>query len=125
MLPLRFPWVWMVPGWVLLATVCIGSLLPSTSLPAIHVEDKILHAGSYFLLMVWFAGLYPRRHHFWIAAVLVALGIALDLAQGRMSTRTFDVLDIAANAGGILLGLLLSLSLLGGWCQRIEQRLFA
>jgi hypothetical protein len=35
------------------------------------------------------------------------------------------LLDVAANAGGIAVGWLVSVSLLEGWCQRIERRLFA
>ena len=35
----------------------------------------------------------------------------------------FDPIDMMANAGGILVGLLVSVSLLAGWCQRVEERL--
>jgi VanZ family protein len=125
MLPLRFPWLWMALGWLLVAGVCAGSLLPGSSMPAFRVGDKLVHAGSYFLLMIWFAGLYERRRHVFIALVLVVLGFALDALQGTVSRRTFDLLDVAANAGGIAVGWLVSVSLLEGWCQRIERRLFA
>lgn len=125
MLPLRYPWFWLVLGWLLVIGVCVGSLLPAQALPAIKLSDKLLHAGSYFLLMLWFAGLYRRKHHPWIAAILLALGIILDVAQANTVTRMFDVRDIAANAAGIIAALLLSLWLLDGWCQRLEHRLFA
>jgi VanZ family protein len=74
--------------------------------------------------MVWFAGLYPRARHLLIAVTLIGLGIALDVAQGGTATRTFDVLDILADTVGVAVGLVLSMVLLGGWCQRVE-RLFA
>lgn len=125
MLPLRFPWLWMALGWLLVAGVCVGSLLPGASMPYIHVEDKLLHAGSYFLLMVWFAGLYEKKRHVFIALVLILLGFALDVLQGSVTRRSFDMLDVAANAAGIVAGLVLSVSLLEGWCQRIERHLFA
>jgi VanZ family protein len=124
-LPLRYPWFWLALGWLLVLGVCFGSLVPGQVLRAVSIGDKILHSGSYFLLMVWFAGLYPRSRHAIIAAVLLALGIALDAAQSQTATRSFDVEDIMANGAGILCGLVLSLSLLAGWCQRLERRLFA
>ena len=127
MLPLRYPWLWLALGWLLVLGVCVGSLLPAPVLRtmSLSVGDKLLHAGSYFLLMVWFAGLYPRGRHLWIALILLALGIALDIAQGRTRTRSFDLEDIAANGAGILFGLVLSVSLLAGWCGRLERRFSA
>ena len=125
MLPLRFPWLWMALGWLLVAGVCVGSLLPGASMPVIRIEDKLLHAGSYFLLMIWFAGLYERKRHIFIALVLILLGFALDALQGSVTRRSFEMLDVAANAAGIFVGWTLSVSLLEGWCQRIERHLFA
>lgn len=125
MLRLRFPWLWMTLGWLLVAAVCVGSLVPARMLAEITVSDKLEHAGSYFVLMVWFAGMYERRRHLGIALVLAVLGLGLDLLQLTTATRQFDLTDVAANAAGILLGLGLSLSLLAGWCQRVEKRLFA
>jgi VanZ family protein len=119
-LPLRFPWVWLTGGWLLVLGVIVGSLVPGDMLRAITISDKVMHAGTYFLLMVWFAGLYPRQRHFLIAVTLVGLGIALDVAQGGTATRTFDLFDIVADAVGIAIGLILSVAVLGGWCQRVE-----
>jgi glycopeptide antibiotics resistance protein len=36
------------------------------------------------------------------AAGFVAMGIAIEFLQGMTSYRTFDVLDMAANAAGVL-----------------------
>jgi VanZ family protein len=124
-LTFRYPWVWVGLGWTLVAAVCAGSLVPGAMLRAMSFSDKLLHAGSYFVLMVWFAGLYRRSFHGLIALVLFALGVALDLLQGMLPYRSFDVRDIAANAGGVLVGLVLSAWLLEGWCQRLERRLLA
>ena len=84
-----------------------------------------MHAGSYFLLMVWFAGLYGRKLPHVDRAGLVSLGIALDLAQTGTETRSFELRDILANALGVLVGLVLSLWVFAGWCQRVERRLLA
>lgn len=125
MLPLRFPRLWTAVAWLLTAGVIVGSLLPGEVVAAMHVRDKILHAGSYFILMVAFAGVYRRRLYPIVAVVLVALGLGLDLLQRLTETRQFDWNDVAMNCAGVVAGLLLSWWLLGGWCQRVEQRLLS
>jgi VanZ family protein len=121
---LRYPWLWAILGWMLVIGVCVGSLVPSSAVDTFSVNDKLLHAGAYFLLMVWFAGLYRRRYHGAIAAVLLALGIVLDTLQTQTVTRSFELADIAGNAVGIVIGFALSVRLLEGWCQRLERWLF-
>ena len=125
MLQLRFPKLWTSLASLLTFGVIIGSLLPGEVVAAIHVRDKILHAGSYFVLMVAFAGLYRRGLYPIVAAGLVALGLSLDLLQRLTETRSFDWKDVAMNCTGIAVGLVLSWWLLGGWCQRVEQRLLS
>ena len=76
---LRFPRLWLGMGWLLVLGVCVGSLLPGPVLHSLS-HDKLVHFGSYFVLTVWFCGLYSKpRHYIAIAAVLIALGAALDL----------------------------------------------
>jgi VanZ family protein len=123
MLPVRYPWLWLSLGWLLVLSVIVGSLVPGEMLRSITMSDKILHAGSYFVLMIWFAGLYHRSKHPVVAAVLIALGIALDVAQGATLTRSFDLNDIGADAAGVLAGLLLSIWFFEGWCVRLERYL--
>jgi hypothetical protein len=126
LLPLQFPKFWSALGWLLVASVAIGSLIPGPMLEKVAaVDDKIMHAGAYFVLMIWFAGFYRRAVYPVIAAVLLALGIGLDLLQRLTETRSFDWYDIGMNCAGVLIGLALSLSLIGGWCQRVEQRLLS
>jgi VanZ family protein len=121
MLDLRFPWLWIGVGALLVAGVCVGSLLPAQDLGD-ALNDKYLHFASYFLLTVWFSGLYSRVGFYaLIAAVVIGLGAFLDVLQGATATRHFDLLDILANALGALVGFGLSWSLLGGWCVRIER----
>jgi len=116
---------WAGLGWLLVMGVIVGSLLPGPALPSVSMNDKLEHAGAYCLLMVWFAGLYPRRLYLLVASVLLALGIGLDLLQGLTETRSLEFFDIVADFVGIVIGLALSVSLLGGWCQRLEQRLLS
>jgi len=122
MLSLRYPKLWLGFGWALLIAVTVGSLLPGVDRLNVDMHDKVMHFSSYFLLMIWFAGLYERtRHYFVIALILVALGIALDLMQGQMPYRQFDLLDIVANTAGVMSGFILALFAMGGWCLRIER----
>jgi len=45
------------------------------------------------------------------ATGFIAMGIALEFAQGTTGYRTFDVLDMAANAAGVLFALAAALLL--------------
>jgi hypothetical protein len=124
-LPLRFPKLWTALAWLLTAGVIVGSLLPGDVVATIPVRDKVMHAGSYFILMVSFAGLYRRGFYPLVAAVLLALGFGLDMLQRLTETRSFDWSDVAMNCAGVAVGFVLSWWLLGGWCQRVEQRLLS
>ena len=110
---------------MLVAGVIIGSLIPGPAVPSLGLSDKLLHASAYFVLMVWFAGFYRRRLYPTIAIALLAVGIGLDALQLLTETRSFDWYDVAMNSAGIAAGLALSLLLLGGWCQRVEERLLS
>jgi VanZ family protein len=123
-LPLRYPYVWLSVGWLLVIGVVFGSLLPGPVIQEITppIPDKVEHFSAYFALMIWFAGLYPRAKHLRLAGALLFLGIALDVLQGvATKTRSFELLDIAADAVGIAVALALASWLLEGWCQRLER----
>jgi VanZ family protein len=122
MLDLRFPWLWLGLGWLIVIAICIGSLLPEPPDLGFTLNDKLIHFTSYFLLTVWFSGLYSRvRYYMLITVIVVALGVALDAMQGATATRQFDLFDILANSAGAIVGFVLSILLLGGWCSRIER----
>ena len=125
MLPLRYPWVWRAAGWLLIAVVSVGSVVPERTLDALgalEIPDKVEHATSYFVLMIWFAGLHTRRGYALIAIGLVALGFGLELVQGQLGYRTFDWLDLWADIAGVAVGWVLATVWLEGWCLRVENR---
>jgi VanZ family protein len=125
-LPLRYPLVWSALGWLLVLGVIVGSLAPGNSLPTFFsFHDKVLHFAAYFVLTLWFTGLYRRALYLAVAAVLFGLGVALDMLQGLTATRSLDWYDVAADLLGISAGLAISISYLGGWCQRLEERLLS
>jgi VanZ family protein len=122
MLKLRIPWLWWGCGWLLVAGVSFGSLMPGRYIPIAIPSDKLLHAGTYFILMLWFSGLYKRHRDVAVVGVLLfALGLLLDISQGSFTRRTFDMLDVAANGGGILVAWIIARVALTGWCDRIER----
>ena len=124
MLSLRYPIAWWLSGFGLLLLVATGSLIPGGGVTiGFEHADKIVHALSYFVLIVWFAGLYAKGKCKQVALFLIAFGVLLEFIQARVSYRFFDPLDIIANTGGIVFGLLLSTFKLGGWCQRVEMLL--
>ena len=125
MLPLRFPKLWSALGWMLVAGVVVGSLIPGPAVASVGINDKVLHAGAYFSLMVWFAGFYRRGLYPAIALGLLAIGGGLDVLQLLTETRSFDWYDVAMNSAGIAAGFVSSLLLLGGWCKRVEERLLS
>lgn len=70
-------------------------------------SDKLLHMLAFFGIAGWFASWFERRH--WIALTICALlyGVLIELAQGAMSYgRHADASDVAADAAGVVLGLL-------------------
>jgi VanZ family protein len=125
MLPLRYRRLWLAAGWILAVGVCVGSLIPGEVLASVPIYDKLLHAGAYFVLMTWFAGVYEARHQVPLALVLMAAGLGLDLLQGLTASRTTSLLDVLANCVGVAVGLVLAWIGLAGWCQHVERRWFA
>lgn len=122
MLQLKYGGVWMGLGWVLVVSVMLGSLLPSPTISVFVLDDKLVHFGSYFLLMAWFSGMYHRKRDYAaIAVILIVLGLGLDYLQRFTSTRYFDAYDILANIIGTGAGFGFAIALIGGWCLRVER----
>jgi VanZ family protein len=120
---MRLRSAWLGLGWLGVAGVVVLSLIPS---PPVGVEhgDKLGHAGTYALLMWWFAQAWLRRDtRARTAAGLLALGVAIEYAQGWTGYRDFSVADMAADALGIALGWLLAPPRLPNVLQRASARL--
>lgn len=83
----------------MVAAIVWGSLTPA---PPAAGNDKLGHFATYGVLMFWFAQLYARRLAW--AAGFVALGAALEVAQGWTGYRSFEVNDMLANTAGVGLG---------------------
>jgi VanZ family protein len=109
MIPRRSGWLrraWRAIGWALVTAVVWGSLASLPELPVqIEGGDTAAHVVAYTVLMVWFAQLDEHAAaRVALAAGFVAMGVGLEFAQGALSYRNFDVIDMAANATGVVLG---------------------
>lgn len=126
MLPLVYRRLWLAGALLIAAGIVIGSLLPGPLVATVGVNDKFEHAGAYFALTLWLAGLVVRRRYAWAALAAFALGAALEAAQGLLTvTREAEGLDLVANGAGIVFALALAYLGLGGWAGRVERMLGA
>lgn len=97
--------VWSVVGVGLILLVIWLSLTPQPIEIPVEQGDKFGHLSSYGILMFWFAQLDARqRSRLCYAVAFTALGITLEYAQGLTEYRRFEVVDIVANATGVLIG---------------------
>lgn len=128
MLPLRHTRRWQIASLILLAAVLLAAVSPviwflddrASALRWIQNIDKWVHATTFAVLALWFAGLYRRGAYWRIALGLIAFGMLVEFCQLQISYRTADWADVAANTGGILAGLVVALAGLGGWGPRFE-----
>lgn len=129
MLPLRYARRWRTASIVLLVLVLAATLMPAIWFWPQKVgvvswfvhADKWLHGLTFVLLAVWFAGQYQRRTYWLIGLGLIAFGAAIEVCQRMLSYRSAEVMDMAANGAGIVVGLGIALAGLGGWSLRVEN----
>jgi len=121
---LRYRRAWFCLGLLMALCVVVMSLLPSHDIPALGVNDKIEHGVAYLGLGFWFGSLIGRRDSLFLLLALLALGGGIEIAQGLMGLgREADLMDLAADAVGSLLGLGLAATPLGRWVRFIEDLL--
>jgi VanZ family protein len=89
-------------GWAWAGVIVWLSLTPAPLDVGIEEGDKLGHFAAYGWLMLWFGFLYAKRLPY--AAGFIAMGIGLEILQGALGYRTYEVLDMAANTLGVLLG---------------------
>ena len=124
MAKLRFPRLWLALGWLLCQLVIYLSLTPAPPDLGVEQGDKIGHLAAYAGLMLWFSLLYyPFRQRLTIAIALVALGIGLEFAQRATGYRSFELADMAADALGVLIGLLFAPPRIPNLLLWLERRL--
>lgn len=96
--------LWLAIGWAVVAAIVWLSLTPSPPQVDIEQGDKLGHLLAYGTLAFWFSQLYSGTTRLLYAAGFVAMGVALEFVQGGLGYRSFDLIDMLANALGVLLG---------------------
>jgi len=97
-------------GWTWAGAIVWLSVTPSPPTVDFAESDKLGHFVLYGVLMFWFSMLYSKRaSRAAYAAGFIAMGVGLEFVQRWLGYRTYEVLDMAANAIGVLLGLALAL----------------
>jgi VanZ family protein len=116
--------LWLVIGWAWIVAIWYLSLSPEP--PPVDLgttfSDKILHAGAYGLLMSWFMQLYHRRDsRITCMIAFIGMGIFIEYLQGMTASRQFELLDMLANATGVLLALLIVRGKLSQWLLHLDH----
>ena len=92
-------------GWAWAGAIVWLSLTPAPPRVDFSHGDKLGHFLGYGLLMFWFCQLYPRRRtRVAYAALFIAMGAGLEVVQGQLGFRTYEVIDMYADTLGVLLG---------------------
>ena len=89
----------------MVAAIVWLSLTPSPPPLDFKAGDKLGHLAAYGVLMFWFCVLFARpRTRLLYGAAFIAMGVGLEVVQGMLGFRTYDVLDMLANSAGVVLG---------------------
>jgi VanZ family protein len=91
-------------GWAWAAAVVVLSLVPSPPHSGLDGGDKLGHFLAYAALTYWFGQFYFHRTRAAYALGFVAMGIALEFAQGALGYRSLELADMAANTLGAAAG---------------------
>jgi VanZ family protein len=106
---LKFKWLWLVIGYLMIAFVVQQTLTSSPVTSGYKVSDKILHTVGYFALMGWFMQIYLRHSARVVWGLFfIVMGIGLEFLQGLSGVRQYEVADMFANASGVLIAWVLS-----------------
>jgi len=121
--PLRLKWraLWAALGWLWLLAILWLSLTRNPPHIDITQGDKLGHFLAYGSLMFWFCQLYvSRRARIGCALGFIAMGIAIEFVQRATGYRSFELLDMAADAAGVLIGWLAALPMRRSLPARFE-----
>lgn len=121
MRPLRYRWLWLVLGMLLLVVGVFAALAPMPARSLLEVNDKVVHATVFLCFMVWFSAFFRPRLWPLLFLALVGYGILIELLQGLTVARMADPKDVVADTVGLVLGWLLAAAGLSRWCEVVES----
>jgi VanZ family protein len=122
-LPLPHLHWWLRVGRLGLAAVVVLSLVPSPEI-AVSVEglDKLEHGLVWLAATTWYAQLLASRRRLALYAIgFLALGCAIELAQGLTPWRSADWRDLVADAIGVGLGYALAFTPVRRVLSRVDR----
>ena len=76
---------------------------------ALHINDKMAHAVTFFILTLLFRRALPKYYSTWALLGLALLGFVIESVQYFIPWRSFSVADWIADMAGIVLYHLLHL----------------
>ena len=108
--PLRRLPMWLALWFAGIAAVVVVCLMPGQDLPRLPLSDKLEHAFAFALLAASAVQLFVRGRALAVVATgLLALGVAIELAQAAFTTtRAMESADVVADAIGIAVGMLVA-----------------
>lgn len=129
MLPLRYAPQWRIASVLLLLVVTAATLTPAVWFwpeKAVFANwiggfDKWAHLLTFLVVAVWFSGLYRPQYYWRIALALLVFGTLIEVCQHWVGYRSGDLLDLTADAIGIIIGFGLALAGVGGWSLWVES----
>lgn len=123
---LQYRTLWLIIGWLLVATVCYLSLTPKPPKVDLGIEffDKISHFIAYAGMMGWFVQLYQKRGtRIYYALGFIGMGISIEILQGMGRVRMFEYADMLANSLGVVVILLIMQTKFSFILWHIEQKI--
>ena len=123
----RHPALWLAAWSVMIVAVIVLSLVPGPPIPDVMTIAKFDHFLAYLALAGFAVQLFENRNAQFVAAVAMAvLGIALELAQGYLTTwRDMSLYDACVDTVGVAAGLATTWTPLANLLQQIEARLLS
>ncbi|HTA65657.1 MAG TPA: VanZ family protein [Xanthomonadaceae bacterium] len=121
----HWPLLWIAVWIVMILGVIVLSLMPGPPIPDLLTIAKFDHFIAYSALTAFAVQLYASRDAQFVAAVaMVVLGIALELAQGYLTTyRDMSLFDACVDTVGVAAGLAIAWTPLANLLQKMEMRI--
>lgn len=114
--------IWFVIGCILIIAVNYWSLSSTGLLPMPGHMDKLYHCIAYFSLAYWWFMLFPAgRSRLLLAVLFTLMGVMLEVLQSFHPIRHLDVLDMLANASGVVIALIITTTLLQHLLYKFES----
>ena len=98
--------------WVLVVIWTSLAPLDPDATPLLPISDKWLHALAYAVLGFLVTLAMRTRRPVLVMCSIIVLGLALEIVQGQTGYRTYDLIDLLADAVGAFGGILAATGLL-------------